>query len=404
MSRRLHSVVALFKTPDSIIHATEKTVAAGYKDFDVHTPYPLHGMDHAMKLKGTNLPYVSLVFALIGFAVALVFQWYTLGDPLSGISGELINLPRWLERYPFVIGGKPLFSLPAFVPVMFELTVLFCALATAASLIMYFCNLPANAHPLHDTDYMRSVSSDRFGICIESSDPAFDEGKVKSFLEGVGGEDIQSVRQPYKRPPSFLSSIIFFGILVGVVCVVSGKFYFIFNKVLYWGPFTWMETQEKLTPQAPSILDESGKVIFKDGRGMQTPVPGTVARGFMPYQFSQEPDQAGQLLTNPLVVDEANLARGKDLYQIYCSICHGDFGKGEGSVSGRDAAKGLRPPSLHSKKVKGWSDGRLYHVIVEGQNAMPAYDKQIQEKDRWAIILYLRALQRALDAKESDLQ
>ncbi|MBT3785760.1 DUF3341 domain-containing protein [bacterium] len=404
MSRRLHSVVALFKSPDAIINAAEKTVEAGYQDFDVHTPYPVHGMDHAMKLKGTKLPYVSLVFALIGFIVAVLFQWYTLGNPLGGIGSDLLMLPSWLERYPFVIGGKPLFSLPAFVPVMFELTVLFCALATAASMIMFFCNLPGNSHPLHDTEYMRSVSSDHFGLCIEASDPSFDEASVKTFLEDVGGAAIQSVRQPYKRPPSFLSSIVFFGILLAVIGGVSTKFYLIFNKVLYMAPWTWMETQKKLMPQEASLLDENKKPIFKDGRGMQRPVEGTVARGFMPYQFSKTPDQAGRLLTNPLVVNEANLTRGKEMYQIYCALCHGDFGKGDGKVSNREAAKGLRPPSLHSKKMKGFSDGRIYHVIVEGQNAMPSYAKQIKEQDRWSIILYLRALQRAVDAKESDLK
>lgn len=397
MSRRIHSVVALFHSPDDIIHAAEKTVAAGYREFDVHTPYPLHGMDQAMKLKGTKLPYVSLVFALLGFTIALGAQWWMNGDPLSGISAASLGLPAWLERYPFVIGGKPLFSLPAFVPIMFELTVLLCALATVASLIMFFCNLPANAHPLHDTDYMRSVSSNGFGICIEASDPTFEEEKVKTFLKDMGGQDIQSIRQPYKRPPSFFSSIIFLGVLVGIVIVVSGKTYFVFNKLLYMPPFTWMETQDRVMPQGESNL-------FADGRSMQKPVKGTVARGYMPYQFSKQPEQAGKLLTNPLVADEANLARGKQMYQIHCTICHGNFGKGDGSVSSREAAKGLRPPSLHSKKLKEFSDGRMYHIIMEGQNAMPSYAKQISEKDRWATILYIRALQRAMDAKESDLQ
>ena len=397
MSRKIHSVVALFKSPDAIIHAAEKTSEAGYQDFDVHTPYPLHGMDKAMGLKGTKLPYVSLAFALLGFTVAITAQWWMNGNPLSGIGAKTLGLPYWLERYPFVIGGKPLFSLPAFVPIMFELTVLFCALSTAASLIMFFCNLPANAHPLHDTDYMRTVSSDGFGICIEASDPSFEEEKVKSFLEKLGGQDIQSIRQPTKSKPSYLSSFIFLGVLSAIIVGVSGKAYIIFNKVLYTAPYTWMETQQKVMPQGESAL-------FSDGRSMQPPVPGTVARGYKPYQFFKKADEAGALLINPLVADAANLARGKQIYQIHCSVCHGSFGKGDGSVSSREAAKGLRPPSLHSKKLKEYSDGRIYHVIMEGQNAMPSYAKQVMEKDRWAIILYIRALQRAMDAKESDLQ
>ena len=257
--------------------------------------------------------------------------------------------------------------------------------------------LPANAHPLHDTDYMRSVSSDGFGICIESSDPSFEEKQVKAFLEDLGGQDIQVIRQPYKAKPSYLSSLIFLGVLGAIVVGVSGKTYFIFNKVLYSAPFTWMETQQKVTPQGESSL-------FKDGRSMQLPVPGTVARGYKPYQFKKRPADAGVFLANPLIADAATLTRGKQMYQIHCSSCHGDFGKGDGSVSSRESAKALRPPSLHSKKLKEYSDGSIYHVIMEGQNAMPSYAKQVMEEDRWAIILYIRALQRAVDAKESDLQ
>ena len=77
-----------------------------------------------------------------------------------------------------MIGGKPLFSLPAFVPVMFEVTVLLSALGTVAAMIAVFCGLPANGHPLHNTDYMKAVSCNRFGLCIEAKDSKFDEAAV----------------------------------------------------------------------------------------------------------------------------------------------------------------------------------------------------------------------------------
>ena len=137
---------------------------------------------------------------------------------------------------------------------------------------------------------------------------------------------------------------------------------------------------------------------------MQKPVEGTVARGFMPYSYKGQPDDAAKYLVNPLEVSEKSLVRGKEMYQVYCAICHGDHGKGDGRVVTREAGSMLKPPSLHSAKTKGWADGRIYHVIMEGQNAMPSYAKQVEENDRWAIILYIRALQRALDAKETDLQ
>ncbi len=404
MSKRLHSVVALFDSPDQIMAAAKKTCESGYKDFDVHTPYPLHGMDQAMRLPGTKLPYVALAFGLLGLVFSLFLQWFTMGDPLSsGIGATAMGLPEWLERYPYVIGGKPLFSLPAFVPVIFEVTVLFCALGTVALLIAKFCNLPNNSHPLHDTDYMKGVSGSRFGLCIEASDAKFEEEQVHQFMQDLGGQDVASVRQVYKRPPSYLSSFVFFWILVAVVLAASGKFYFVFNRILYYPPFSWMETQEKANAQAASLVYEDGTPIFANGRAMQPPVSGTVSRGNTPYLFNKSPDLGGQLIINPLPTVAEHLGRGKDLYEVYCGICHGTFGDGDGSVSSREAGKALKPPSLHSRKLKEFSDGRLYHIITNGQNVMPSYAKQLQEQDRWTIIQYMRALQRAKDAKEGDL-
>ena len=397
MSKKVDSVVALFDTPDQIIHAAEKTVEAGYKDFDVHTPYPVHGMDHAMNLPGTKLPYVTLAFGLFGFSFAVFFQWYVSGDSLSGFGAKQLFLPYWLERYPFVIGGKPLFSLPAFVPVMFEVTVLLSALSTVAAMIAVFCGLPANGHPLHDTEYMKAVSSNRFGLCIEAKDANFDEPNVREFLLEQGGQSVVTIYEPYRRPPSFFSSVIFLGLLGGVVLGVGTKTYLVYNKLLYSWMFLWLDYTDQVKPQQKSEF-------FVDGRTMQLPVEGTVARGYMPYEYKGNPEGAGQFLVNPADQSEVVLNQGKKLYNIYCTACHGTYGDGDGSVVTRAAGKGLKPPSLHSSKLKEWPDGRIYHVISEGQNVMPGYAKQILADERWSVVHYVRALQRAKDAKESDLQ
>lgn len=397
MSKTIHSVVALFDTPDEIIQAAENTVKAGYKKFDVHTPYPVHGMDHAMNLPGTKLPYVTLVFGLFGLSFALFFQWYVLGDPNQSFGAKQLFLPYWLERYPFVIGGKPLFSLPAFVPVMFELTVLLSALSTVAAMIAVFCGLPANGHPLHDTDYMKAVSSNRFGLSIEANDANFEEAAVSEFMKKQGGKSLTTIYEPYRRPPSLFSSFVFLVVLVAVGGGVSTKAYIIYNKVLYWGPYKWLDYTDRVKPQQTNE-------VFADGRSMQLPVEGTVARGHMPYNYKGDPVGAGKFLVNPLDGSEQVLAQGKKLYNIYCTACHGTYGDGDGKVVTREAGKNLKPPSLHSSKVKQWQDGSLYHVISEGQNVMPSYAKQIPADERWAVVHYVRALQRARDAKEGDLK
>lgn len=374
----LYSYTGLFDTPDEIIHAAEKTVEEGYEKYDINTPYPVHGMDAAMKLPPSKLGYAALVFGLSAVSVfLLLMSWMT------GID------------YPIVIGGKPFFALPAFVPILFEVTVLSASVATVVTMIAVFFKFPNLKHPLHDTDYMKSVMSDKYGISIEADDPNFDENKVKEFLESLGAKIIAPVYFDNEEigvkqrvlEPKFIS------LLVLVFIITSGATYFSLNKLMFMTPFNWMMYQEKVIPQQTSD-------VFADNMGMRTPVQGTVARGFIPYQFAGKPEEAEKFLVNPLPATNENFSIGKVKYDIYCSPCHGYHAEGDARLNGQFP----NPPSLHSEKSRNWSDGRLYHIITDGQNIMPSYSSQLNREERWAIVLYIRALQRSLNAKESDLQ
>lgn len=129
------------------------------------------------------------------------------------------------------------------------------------------------------------------------------------------------------------------------------------------------------------------------------PVKGTIPRGYQPYAYASI-ELAGKELKNPLHRSEQVLARGKDRYNTYCIVCHGEYGEGDGSV----VPKYPRPPSLQSDKIRNYQDGQVYHVITMGQNSMPSYASQIESADRWAIIHYLRALQRAKKPLPGDLK
>ena len=153
-----------------------------------------------------------------------------------------------------------------------------------------------------------------------------------------------------------------------------------------------MSDQEKL------VVQETAP-IFENNSSMQEPVKGTVARGFIPYPYKDKPEEAGKLLVNPLIPNEENLAVGKEKYNIYCSPCHGYLGAGDSRLNEQFP----NPPSLHSDKLRNWTDGRIYHVIAEGQNIMPAYRYQLNRQERWAVVNYIRVLQRSLNAKETDL-
>jgi mono/diheme cytochrome c family protein len=374
----LFGITALFSSADEIIRAAKEAAKAGYTKFDINTPYPVHGMDGAMKLGRTHLGFWSLAFGLLGAALAVGFMtWVTLVD------------------YPLVIGGKPFWSWPAFVPIAFEITVLLTSVMTVVTMIVLYFRFPNNSHPLHDTPYMKRVSSDRFGIVIQADDPRFNEQTVREFLQHCGGTEIAAVYYPTEevaqRPRLFEPR--FVGVLLLTALLSAGGTYFALNIMLYMQPFSWMMVQPKLKAQSSSAM-------FTGGIGMRPPVEGTVARGFLPYPFTGKPDSAGKYLRNPLLPVKAVLDRGRNRYLTFCSPCHGNFGNGDSRLRGQFP----NPPSLHSDKVRNWPDGNIYHVITEGQNVMPSYAAQIPRDDRWAIINYLRVLQRAENAKEADLK
>jgi mono/diheme cytochrome c family protein len=127
---------------------------------------------------------------------------------------------------------------------------------------------------------------------------------------------------------------------------------------------------------------------------VRVPPDGTVPRGKEIYAFKGNPVEAEQKLRNPLagLPDEKWMARGAEKYRIYCGVCHGKTGLGDGTVA---PAMALKPPSLVAEKIQNYKDGRLYHIITDGQGVMGSYAAQIFEpNDRWAIVNYVRHLQK----------
>lgn len=369
----LFAVTALFDTPGEILHAARAVRDAGYTNYDVNTPYPVHGMDRVMRLKPSTLSYVALVLGLTGTFSAIFFMWWV----------SAVN-------YPLVIGGKPYFSLPAFIPITFEVTVLLASIGTVVAMLFIYFKLPNNSYPLHDTDYMRAVSSDKFGIVIMARDPMFDEEKITSLFKDLKGGQITSI---YFDPDEIgtahrVFDARFLGFLAVVFIMTAIATYFSLNYILYWQPFNWMAEQRKVTAQSKSTY-------YSDGFGMRMPVEGTVARGFMPFPFKGNQAAASKYMVNPLVPSNEVLAKGQDKFNTFCSPCHGYFGKGDSRLRGQFPA----PPSLQSEKVRNYKDGDIYYIITEGQNIMPSYAKQITREERWAIIHYIRALQRSQNAK-----
>ncbi|MBW7996208.1 MAG: cytochrome c [Candidatus Glassbacteria bacterium] len=133
---------------------------------------------------------------------------------------------------------------------------------------------------------------------------------------------------------------------------------------------------------------------------MRVPPEGTVPIGETAYQVAQTDTLSAMALVNPLPVNEQVLAVGKKYFNIYCVVCHGPRGAGDGPI----IPKMPPPPPLYSEKVSGWSDGRIYHVISWGQGNMPSYSSSIDPATRWAVIHYLRAVQRAENPPPEDVR
>jgi hypothetical protein len=159
--------LAEFDTTPKVLHAAEKLRDAGYTKFDSHTPFPIHGMDAAMGLPDSRLGWIVLPIALTGTTAAFTMMWW-----MNGVD------------YPIVVGGKPPFSLPSMVPIMFELTVLFSSFATVFGMF-HLNRLPRHHHPVFNSERFGSFSDDKFFISVEADDPKFDLEKTKKLLQGA---------------------------------------------------------------------------------------------------------------------------------------------------------------------------------------------------------------------------
>lgn len=169
-------VMAEFDTPAAIMHAAERVREAGYRQWDCYTPFPVHGLDKTMGIKPTILPVAVFLAGLTGCTLGLILQWFTNGTAFD------IWMIVPVRGYDFLISGKPLVSGPAWIPVIFESTILFAAVTTVA-LLLAFNRLPQHHHPTLRSDRFIRATDDRFFVVIEASDPQYSPEKVESLLQ-----------------------------------------------------------------------------------------------------------------------------------------------------------------------------------------------------------------------------
>jgi hypothetical protein len=172
---KIFGMIAEFESATALLEAARKVRSEGYTKFDCHSPFPIHGMDKAMGLGRSPLGFIVGIAAFAGLGFMTWLTWYA-----SAVD------------YPLVISGKPYFSYQAYVPVVFAMSILFAALS--ATLGMFHLNkLPMLFHPLFNSDHFKKVTDDGFFVSIESRDKKFDEQQTRSFLESIGGSNVEVI-------------------------------------------------------------------------------------------------------------------------------------------------------------------------------------------------------------------
>jgi hypothetical protein len=174
---RLHGLMAEFDDPDALVAASRRARHEGYRELDAYTPFPIEELHEALDIHHTKVPLMVLIGGIVG-----------------GLTGY--SLQYWVSviAYPLNIGGRPLHSWPSFIPVTFEMTVLFAAL-TAVFGMLAMNKLPMPYHPVFNAPRFAMASRDRFFLCIEARDPKFDPNATRRFLESFGPREVTDVEE-----------------------------------------------------------------------------------------------------------------------------------------------------------------------------------------------------------------
>lgn len=492
---------AEFADEHSLLTAARKVRDSGYTKTDAFTPFPVHGIDEALGIKPTVLPFIVLCAGLTGLSTALLMQWW-----MNGVD------------YPYIISGKPMGITPASIPVSFELTILFSAFTSFLGMIA-LNGLPKFSNPVFNNPKIDRATDDRFFLYVDAADKYYNRESVRDLLSSTGPISLDEVIED--SSPSTLPRAVVLGalllVLTGLIpAAVVLNMRAGFSDLPRLHVFFDMDFQPKKKAQQTTT-------VFADGRTMRPQVPGTIARGqythedsyYLGYDPSKlaangtgtiklvsvgesqppvenpgepaaepatpsqppagdapaepaktepapaEPANAEPAKTEPaaepapapaatpaepaktepakveppvaaapaaapdptaaanaapklpfidklpIEANEENMKLGRQKFEIYCSACHGYAGYGDGLVHKRAdvLAQGywIPPTSMHIDRVRNQPVGQIFHTITKGQGKMASYAASLTPTERWAVVLYVKALQRSRQASAEDV-
>ncbi len=175
MGNNIYGILAEFDTPTEMVDAARQVRDAGYTKTDAFSPFPLHEIDEALGIKRSILPYLILAGGITGLLSGLGLVYYV----------HVID-------FPIIVGGRPHFSLPSFVPPLFELTILFSAFVAVFGML-FLNGLPSPYHPLFNVPRFALATREKFFLVIESADPNYDYEKTKAFMETLQAQEVFDV-------------------------------------------------------------------------------------------------------------------------------------------------------------------------------------------------------------------
>ncbi len=411
-TQQVVGLLAQFSSAASLVAAARACRERGHRQLEAFSPFPIHGIDGVLRTRPTRLPWFVLLAGIAGGIGALLLQWWT----------NAVD-------YPFLISGKPRFSLPANVPVIFEVIILFAAL-TAFFGMLGANRLPRLANRLLRNKRFLRVTNDRFFLLVSDGDAKTTLEDTRSYLSRLGATNIELLRASkddmrIPRGWAMALSVLLCLALIPPAWVARAR-YAPSSKPRVHNFFD-MDQQPRFDAQTASSL-------FADGRSSRPPVAGTIARGDWNRDVAiregitpesnhaeatlpvaaptaspadEEVPEPNWVREFPVPVTDDLMRRGQERFNVYCAVCHGLTGDGNGLASLRalELQQGtwVPPTSLYAEHVMQQPPGQLFHTITHGIRKMPAYGAQIPPEDRWAIVLYLRALQRTQNATLQDV-
>jgi len=263
--------MAEFTNEHDLLDAARKVRDAGYTKTDAFTPFPVHGIDHALGIKPTILPFIVLCAGLTGLCTALLMQWW-----MNGVD------------YKYIISAKPFGITPASIPVSFELTILFSAFTSVFGMLA-LNGLPKFSNPIFTNPNFDRATNDRFFLYVDSTDKYYNRDSVRELLGSVHPTSLDEVMED--NSSTHLPKAIWLGalllVLAGLIpAAIVLNMRASDSDLPRWHVFFDMDFQPKKKPQQSTT-------IFADGRAMRPAVPGTISRGQLeeqdPFYLGHDP-------------------------------------------------------------------------------------------------------------------